>query len=135
MRLSVVACLLLLAAPSSAAEIVFYGEPIKRVSTSPADVTEQTLTATQATEFAVTIIREGNKYLWASRENNLVTRTESGSYVTFHAQNGSGYVRIYKPHMYELMSGLSPEQRAGEVGYMEHLVLQFSSITYFGDKK
>ena len=36
--------------------------------------------------------------------------------------------------MYELLAKMAPADRAGEAGYMEHLVDQLGSITYFGDK-
>ena len=55
--------------------------------------------------------------------------------MTFYAADGSGYVRVYQPYMYELLGKLSPAERAREVGYTEHLVHQLGSITYFGDKR
>ena len=126
---------LCLATPAGAADIVFFGKPTKIVTVTADGATEAPVGGTQADEFAVTIIRDGGAYFWASRENKPLKRSASGSYVTFHATDGSGYVRVYTSHMYELSGKLSPAEREREVGYMEHLVHQFGSITYFGDRR
>ena len=60
---------------------------------------------------------------------------ESGAYVTYHAVDGSGYVRVAGPVLSGLLEQLPAEQRSGEVEYVEHLVIQFGSVTYFGNRR
>lgn len=126
---------LCLAASAGAADIVFHGTPTKKITITADGAAEEPVVAPKADEFSVTIVREGDAYFWTSRENKPLSRSESGSYITFHATDGSGYVRVYQPQMYDLMDKLPPAERAHEVGYMEHIVHQFASITYFGDKR
>ena len=80
------------AAPSSAADIVFHGKPIKKVTSTFEDTKAEALSDQASTEFAVTVISEGGKFFLASRENKPLNKSESGSYITFHAIDGSGYV-------------------------------------------
>ena len=127
--------MVLLLPVSTAAEVVFYGQPVKKITTTYESSDAQLLIPSRAREYAVTITSEEGRFFWASRENKPLERTESGTYITYHAMDGSGYVRIYQPIMYEMMSQLPPEQRAREIGYVEHLVYQFGSITYYGDKR
>ena len=125
----------LLLPASTAAEVVFYGQPVKKITTTYESSDSQLLIPSKAREYAVTITSEGGQFLWASRENKPLARTEGVTYITYHATDGSGYVRVYQPFMYEMLGQLPPDQRAKEIGYVEHLVHQFGSITYYGDKR
>lgn len=132
---AIAAMALVLPRTSVPAEVIFYGQPVKKVTTTYKSSEAEALSASKASEFAVTITSEGGRFYWASRENTPLVRTESGAYITYLAANGSGYVRIYQPFMYEMMSQLPPDQRAKEIGYVEHLVHEFGSVTYYGDKQ
>lgn len=131
----VLLCVMLLVPVAAGAEVVFYGQPAKKVTTTHEATDTEALTPESASQLAVTITFQDGKYYWASRSNKPLFRSESGSYITFHAVDGSGYIRVYQPFMYELMAQLPPGQRDREIGYVEHLVHMFGSITYFGHKR
>ena len=61
-----------------------------------------------------------------------VARSESGAYVTYHALNGSGYVRVLSLSMRRMADLLPENERRQQVRYMEHLTLGFSTFTYIG---
>lgn len=86
----------------------------------------------RAREFVVKIVRSGNGYIWASRDNVPMVRHESGAYVTYVATTGSGYVRVLNPAMRKALKSLPSDEREKEFVYMEHLVNQLGSITYYG---
>lgn len=115
--------------------LVFEGRPIRKLQASVAEVLgPQSLTAEDAFRYQVRIVERDGKYYWASREMKQLARVESGAYLTFIALDGSGYVRIGSPELLALRDQLPASQRREEIGYTEHLLTQFASITYFGNQ-
>lgn len=131
-------CFLACVAAAVAAEdqdrVVFLGTPKLRAIVTPTGAEQVPLDEKYARQKGVIIIERNGKYYWASRENKLLFRTESGSYITYVSADGAGYVRTFTPAMSEMKKKLPPEMKAGEVDYVEHLVQQFDTITFFGDK-
>ena len=80
----------------------------------------------------VRVMRSANGYLWASRNNVPLVKQESGAYVTYVANTGAGYIRVLNPAMRRAVQSMPTEQRDKEFLYMEHMVNQLGSITYFG---
>ena len=117
---------------SLAADIEFEGMPSSKIQMAGGVTQTESLTPAQAREFRVLIVRDGDAFAWASRNNVLLTKRESGAYITYVAANGAGYVRVLNPAMRKFRESLPPEQRQREFVYMEHLVNQMGSITYFG---
>jgi len=116
-------------------KVVFEGHPIRKVESSFERVVSSTLSDQDALKYAVRIVEMQGKYYWASREMRELVRHESGAYITFLAVDGSGYVRIGIPLMLDLRDQLPPEQRSKEIGYTEHLLIQFASVTYYGNRR
>lgn len=129
-------CLLYLFSNSTLAEsrVAFEGTPKFRVIATPEGVDEVVLDEKYAKQKRVIIIEKEGKFYWASRENKLMAKTESGSYITYIAVDGTGYVRTSTPWLYELKLKLTPEEQALEVDYLEHLVQMFDTYTFYGDK-
>ncbi|MEK6263144.1 MAG: hypothetical protein AABP62_31590 [Planctomycetota bacterium] len=48
-----------------------------------------------ATNLECVISEIDGKFYWASRENVLMRRVESGAFITYVAANAAGYVRTY----------------------------------------
>jgi hypothetical protein len=117
---------------SAAAELEFEGMPSSKIQVTEGVAKVEPISSLQAREFRVLIVREGDTFVWASRNNVPLVKRESGAYITYVAANGAGYVRVLNPTMRKLREALPPEQRDKEVVYMEHLVHQMGSITYFG---
>jgi hypothetical protein len=132
----VIAALLLAPASHTAAQtVVFEGQPLKKIQVDFTGLAELQLDSQQAAESAVRVVEHNGRYFWASREMKELKRSESGAYVTYHAIDGSGYVRTAGPLLSSLLKQLSPDQRHAEAEYVEHLLLQFASITYYGKMK
>jgi len=113
-------------------ELVFEGYPSKKI-----EITEQTsasfdIAKSKASEYKVVIVREGEKYYWRSRNNLQLVPMQSGAYVTYLAVNGSGYVRVLNETMREMYKILPDEEKQKSYLYMEHLIHQLGSITYYG---
>ena len=119
------------AAGAVAAEpkIVFEGVPARKVSSDAWKISEASLTASQAAEYSVRIVLDGDRYLWASRKNTPLRRVESGAFVIFTAENGSGFVRSIKADYVEVVEGIGAPEG---IVYAEHLMLGLDSVTYYG---
>ena len=115
--------------------VVFEGTPLRKVESSFLATNVSNMSADEGIKYQVRIVEHNGKYYWASRERRQLVRTESGAYITFFAVDGSGYVRVGSPMLLELRDQLSEEQRQKEVGYSEHLLLQLSSVTYYGNRR
>lgn len=114
--------------------VAFEGRPLKKVESSFELTSSHNLNADESFEYSVRVVERQGKYYWASRGMRELIRSESGAYITFHAADGSGYVRVGNPMLLDLRDQLPEEQRRKEIGYVEHLLSQFSSITYFGNR-
>ena len=76
------------------------------------------------------ISQDGEKFFWTSRENKLLKKVAAGAYVTFMAEDGSGYVRIANPEFAHLLTAL--DRPGNKFGYVEHLLNGLGAITYHG---
>jgi hypothetical protein len=114
--------------------VVFEGRPLRKVESSFERTLESTLSADDAFKYSVRIVERAGKYYWASRGMGELMRHEAGGYITFFAVDGTGYIRIGIPMLLDLRDRLPDQQRSKEIGYVEHLLTQFASITYYGNR-
>lgn len=117
---------------AAGSELEFEGVPMSKIEVSDGVVQNTTISGDKAREFRVVIAREGDRYFWASRDNLPLLKIDGVAYVTYVAVTGAGYIRVLSPMMRELRKKLPAEQRDREFLYMEHLIHQMGSITYFG---
>lgn len=122
------------AAPAQDYTVVFEGRPLRKLEASFEGALPSTLNSDDAFKYSVRIVQRQNKYYWASRDMRELARHEAGAYITFSAIDGTGYIRIGVPMMLDPRDELPDEQRKREIGYVEHLLTQFSSITYYGTR-
>lgn len=120
------------ACSADARELVFEGLPAKKIEVSEQASATFNLTKKQSDEFKVVIARDGDNYFWVSRGNTQLVPMQSGVYITFVAVNGSGYIRILNNAMREMFKSLPEEEKIRNYLYMEHLIHQMGSITYYG---
>jgi len=106
--------------------IVFSGYPISKVESGSDTTAHVAMADVQSTEYRVLIVKRGDKYYWASRENKEMFYYQSGIAHWFIAPT-SGYVKIIDP---SLVPG-GAENTPGYI-YMEHLTLVVNTITYWG---
>ena len=123
---------LLVATGAANAQIEFEGIPSVVVEVQEGTTRSVEVASSRVSDLKVRIVKEGGRYIWASRNNLAMNKTESGVYITYTATTGVGYVRVLNPMMRKLLESLPPEQRAKEFVYMEHMVNRLGSITYFG---
>jgi hypothetical protein len=138
MHLQTVTLIALLFSPTKellTQRVVFEGEPLKRVESSFEGTSSIDLEREDAFKARVRIVERSGRYYWQSRGMKEMTRSESGAYITYAAIDGSGYVRTHIPVMLDLREHLPEERRDREIGYTEHLLIQFASITYFGNRR
>lgn len=134
LHLHFVAPLVLACAASSAlaVEVEFEGAPSVKVEVHEGAAQTQAVPSARAREFSVRIVRSGKAYLWASRNNVPLLKLEGGAYVTYVAITGAGYVRVLSPSIRKALAATAAEQREKKFVYMEHMVNQLGSVTYFG---
>jgi hypothetical protein len=138
MRLRFLVSSLICLAPAVAAysqTTVFVGTPSLKITEEGSARQVDKLTEKEARDYRLVITQDGDRYLWASRKNIVLIQVVSGSYVTFVATNGSGYIRTYAPHMFEALSQMSLEdQKSEQFHYVEHLTVMLGSVTYYGKR-
>ncbi|MEW8288527.1 MAG: hypothetical protein AB2697_21305 [Candidatus Thiodiazotropha endolucinida] len=132
MRKIIIGLLMALPLMANAAEVVFEGYPVKKIETNENSSNTSLLTKSQASEYKVTITKEGDKYFWATRGNLQVVPMQSGFYITYLAVNGAGYVRTMAPEARNIFKQMPAKEQAKQFLYFEHLVHQMGSITYYG---
>ena len=131
-RAAVLLALTILCAPAARAqtEILLDGLPALRVSENGVVRAVETIEPNEADAEACLIQRIGDRFYWATHENVEVTRFEHGSFATFVATDGSGYVRVLDPAARSIFDGLN--RTDGDYDYVEHFLLGMSTVTYYG---
>lgn len=136
MRALILGILLSISLNAFSQQVIFEGTPVKKIETTEMTSSTMLLTEAQGKEYKVKIVKEGENYYWASRGNLQVVPMVSGSYITFMAVNGAGYVRTYTSEALQILvpalKAMPAEEQAKNFFYLEHLVHQMGSITYYG---
>ena len=109
---------------------VFKGQPTIKISEGGVERYVEKVTKGQASNLACIISEIGGQYYWASRENLELSEIKSGTFTTFFAKNGSGYVRILEPGMKKEASVAGGAESTYD--YVEHLLIGLKSVTYYG---
>ena len=109
---------------------VFSGRPSIKVSEGGTERVAEQVSQQDAINLASVISEIGGNYYWASRENTELARVQSGAFITFIAFNGSGYVRIIEPTLKGAAALMS--DTAAQFDYVEHVLLGWESVTYYG---
>jgi len=112
-------------------EIVFTGIPKIKISEAGIDRVIDKLSGAKAIEFKCTITKIEDKYYWTTRENVEMVPVKSGAFITFVAINGAGYVRIINPDFKKATSFMGETEE--KFDYIEHLLIQLKTITYYGN--
>src|SRR5262245_2929521 len=91
---AVLAVVAILPLSGQEAVTVFQGIPSIKITEGGDERFPENMARDKAVNFVCVISRIGDRYYWASRENKLLKRVQSGAFTTFFAEDGSGYVRI-----------------------------------------
>lgn len=113
---------------AEAEEVVFNALPTSKVSSEAQETSRELLNESKRHEFRLLITKNGNEYLWVSRENRPLVHSISGAFHMFADPRGSGYIKIFDSSFIP-ESVRSPGPR---YTYMEHLHMHLGTITYWG---
>lgn len=114
--------------------VAFEGRPVLQLQSGFLATVRRDLSEDQGFEYQVRIIERNGRYFWATRQMIELARSEGGSYTTYVALNGAGYIRVGSPLLLDLRDRLPAEDRQREIGYVEHLLTQLESVTYYGNR-
>ena len=107
--------------------LVLDGTPMTRVSASIEGDNRATLSEAERAEYRVVIVKRGDRFFWASRDNKELGHTVSGDFHIFYALDGSGYVKVTY-----LQSHVGAKPGRPSVIYMESLHQLLNTVTYWG---
>jgi hypothetical protein len=107
----------------AAQDVVFRGTPTIRVFATPEADERQKLDAATAQKNECVIVQRGKKYIWASRNNEPLTRVDLGQFTYFIHDRGAGYVKVFTG---------SREQAKAPADYVENINRGFEVVTYWG---
>ncbi|WP_420463380.1 hypothetical protein [Candidatus Palauibacter sp.] len=118
-------------------EVAFQGRPLAIINGSGG---HGKVDEDASVEASVVIMEIDERYYWATREMKPMLRSPSGLFTTYHALDGSGYVRVGPPEFLPELESVPELQMDDELdpdqpfqfGYIEHLVMFLTPITYVG---
>lgn len=75
------------------------------------------------------IVKRGDRYYWASREDRELVRIQSGVFNLYIDPRGGGYVKVLDQRF------MAPDYlyEGAPIQYYEHLTMGLGTFTYWGD--
>ncbi len=98
--------------------IVLNGLPLIQNKASFENSSNAKMTESQSNEYRLLIIKHGDNYFWASRNNKQLILRISGAFHIFIEPGGAGYIKIMNSDEGAL--------------YMEHMSIGLQTVTYWG---
>jgi hypothetical protein len=108
--------------------VVLEGRPASRVESSDDASRHVAIPEQERAKLRVVIVRKGDRYFWASRENRELERRVSGAFHYFVDRAEGGYVRVFDRST--LPDSLRPDGPQFE--YTEHVPVWRGTVTYWG---
>ncbi len=105
----------------AAEEVIFSGTPSVRIDADGGQSVRVELSDMGAKKYECRIISKGKKFLWASRGNRELIRSDSGDYTYFISPEGTGYIKVALT-------------KSGTFDYMESLTSELKTVTYWGKR-
>ena len=123
--------LLLLTSPLLSQPVVLDAKPTVRIYSDASSTTRSVLSKADQDNSRIRIAKQGNRYIWVSRENAALVLQLSGAVHYFIDPHGGGYVKVFDREKVP-NSPKSTRTTGPRYEYMEHLTLLLGSITYWG---
>jgi hypothetical protein len=114
----------------NAQSIVFRGIPSVKIVEAGLERGAEKIEQSKALSVSCIVREIDGKFLWETRGNKQLLKTDGGAFITFSAVDGSGYIRVLKPMPKETMSLMSTTEQ--NFDYTEHMLLGLRTITYYG---
>lgn len=111
-------------------ELVYSGTPSNKLSADGTSSKEEGLSAADGAKYRLRIVRRGNKYLWASREDRELTMTSAGRYVIF--SSSAGTIKLVNPAFDQARAPLRATDPTEKFDYVEILHSELATVTYWG---
>ncbi len=109
--------------------VVLDGVALVRISETGSNRIVETLEE-EVDEVTSVVQKFGDRYLWATRGNTELRRYDHGTFITYVAEDGSGYIRVFDQDMRTMFDGLN--ELDGVFDYLEHFPLGLTTVTYYG---
>ena len=111
---------------------MFEGFPIVKIEMVQGQVLTLNLSSAESASNRVRIVKRGERYFWATRQNTELIRIEGIGVITYLSPEGHGYVRTLTPLMMELYKHLPPAEKQKYFLFIEHATFGIGAVTYFG---
>jgi|GEM_PF-910858 hypothetical protein len=109
--------------------VVLDGVALVRISETGSNRIVETLQE-EVAEVTSVVQKIGDRYLWTTRDNTELRRYDHGTFITYVAEDGSGYIRVFDQDMRTMFDGLN--ELDGVFDYLEHFPLGLTTVTYYG---
>src|SRR5215510_14570129 len=131
-RFFIIFILLPLTSPLLSQPVVLDAKPTVRIYSDASSTTRSVLSKADQDNSRIRIAKQGNRYIWVSRENTeLMHHQASGAVHYFIDPHGGGYVKVFDREKVP-NSSKSTRTTGPRYEYMEHLTLLLGRITYWG---
>jgi len=120
--------ILIFSAQVCASTLVLNATPEIRVDSGSGATTRKILSESEQNGYRVLIVKDGEQYFWATRENRKLIHRISGAYHYFIDPQGGGYVKVFDTRFLPE----SMREQGPRFAYYEHLSLGLQTITYWG---
>ena len=121
-----IALLLLVPCAAFADELIFSGTPNVRIDSDGATSNTHELSANASHQYTCRIVKNGRKYLWASRGNRELIRSDSGDFTYYVSPEGTGYVKVFTGKR-------NPDVKL-RFDYLESFSTELKTLTYWGHR-
>jgi hypothetical protein len=108
--------------------VVLEGRPVARVESTEHAAQHSAVPPAEQEKLKVVIVRKGNRYFWASRDNRELERRVSGAFRYFIDRTEGGYIRVFDRST--LPESMRPD--GAQFEYTEHVPVWRSTITLWG---
>jgi hypothetical protein len=104
--------------PADAKTLILSGIPDIQTRSTPEESVRIEMDSVKKKNHRVLIIKEGDEYIWESRERRKLIRSTQGPLTLFIDPTGGGYIKV------------APSE--GKIIYMEHISQGLNTFTYWG---
>lgn len=104
--------------PAAAKTLILSGAPDIQTKSTVEESVRIEMDSVKKKNHRVIIIKDGDEYIWESREKRKLIRSIQGPFTLFIDPKGGGYIKV------------TPSE--GKMIYMEHLSQGLNTFTYWG---
>jgi hypothetical protein len=99
--------------------LAFVGLPSVRIDGDGTQCVRVELSDQGSQKYQCRIVEKGKKFYWASRDNRVLIRAESGDFVYYISPEGTGFIKV-------ALTKTEPYD------YMESFTSELKTVTYWG---